>query len=276
MKPGVTLAQAKAAMNAAADEFRHKFPNSPELGPKDGFTAIPYRDSVIGDVRFGLLLLFGAVGFVLLIACANVANLLLARATIRKREIAIRSALGAGRARLIWQLLTESVMLSIAGGVLGLILGWLGVRALLSINPGDIPRIGEHGAAVGIDWRVLLFTLLASIVTGILFGLVPAFASSRADLSVTLRESGSRTGTGVRHNKARSILVVVEMALALILLVGAALLIRTFGNLRGVDPGFSAKNVLAMNMSLAGQRFETTANVELLARDGRQRLAAIP
>jgi putative ABC transport system permease protein len=276
MKPGVTLAQAKAAMNAAADEFRHKFPNSPELGPKDGFTAIPFRDSVIGDVRFGLLLLFGAVGFVLLIACANVANLLLARATIRKREIAIRSALGAGRARIVWQLLTESVMLSIAGGVLGLILGWLGVRALLSINPGDIPRIGEHGAAVGIDWRVLLFTLLASIVTGILFGLVPAFASSRADLSVTLRESGSRTGTGVRHNKMRSILVIVEMALALILLVGAALLIRTFGNLRGVDPGFSAKNVLAMNMSLAGQRFETTANVELLARDGRQRLASIP
>jgi putative ABC transport system permease protein len=276
MKPGVTLAQAKAATNAAADEFRHKFPNSPELGPKDGFTAIPFRDSVIGDVRFGLLLLFGAVGFVLLIACANVANLLLARATIRKREIAIRSALGAGRARIVWQLLTESVMLSIAGGVLGLILGWLGVRALLSINPGDIPRIGEHGAAVGIDWRVLLFTLLASIVTGILFGLVPAFASSRADLSVTLRESGSRTGTGVRHNKMRSILVIVEMALALILLVGAALLIRTFGNLRGVDPGFSAKNVLAMNMSLAGQRFETTANVELLARDGRQRLASIP
>ena len=206
LKPGVTLAQAKAAMNAAAAEFRQKFPNSPELGPKDGFTAIPFRDSVIGDVRFGLLLLFGAVGFVLLIACANVANLLLARATIRKREIAIRSALGAGRARLIWQLLTESVLLSLAGGVLGLVLGWLGVRALLSINPGDIPRIGEHGAAVGIDWRVLVFTLLASIVTGILFGLVPAFASSRSDLSVTLRESGSRTGTGVRHNKARSIL----------------------------------------------------------------------
>ncbi len=276
LKPGVTLAQAKAAMNAAAGEFRRKFPNSPELGPKDGFTAIPYRDSVIGDVRFGLLLLFGAVGFVLLIACANVANLLLARATIRKREIAIRSALGAGRARLIWQLLTESVMLSLAGGVLGLLLGWLGVRALLSLNPGDIPRIGEHGSAVGIDWRVLLFTILASIVTGILFGLVPAFASSRSDLSVTLRESGSRTGTGVRHNKARSILVVVEMALALILLVGAALLIRTFSNLRGVDPGFSAKNVLTMSMSLNGARFEKSANIELLARDGRQRLAAIP
>ncbi|MGA8036721.1 MAG: ABC transporter permease [Candidatus Acidiferrales bacterium] len=276
MKPGVTLAQAKAAMNAAAAEFRQKFPNSPELGPKDGFTAVPFRDSVIGDVRFGLLLLFGAVGFVLLIACANVANLLLARATIRKREIAIRSALGAGRARLIWQLLTESVLLSLAGGVLGLILGWLGVRALLSINPGDIPRIGEHGAAVGIDGRVLVFTLLASIVTGILFGLVPAFASSRADLSVTLRESGSRTGSGVRHNKMRSILVVVEMALALILLVGAALLIRTFGNLRGVDPGFNAKNVLTMDMSLAGARFEKTANVELLERDGRRRLEAIP
>ncbi len=276
MKPGVTLTQAKAAMNRAADEFRRRFPGNAIMGPKDGFTCIPLRDAVIGDVRFGLLLLFGAVGFVLLIACANVANLLLARATIRKREIAIRAALGAGRARLIWQLLTESVLLSLAGGVLGLILGWVGVRALLSINPGDIPRIGENGAAVGIDWRVLAFTLVAAVVTGILFGLVPALSSSRSDLSVTLRESGSRTGSSVRHNKMRSMLVVVEMALALILLVGAALLIRTFAALRGVDPGFNAKNVLTMNMSLGGSRFEKAANVDLMARDARQRLEALP
>jgi putative ABC transport system permease protein len=276
MKPGVTLAQAKAGMNRAADDFRRRFPNNAIMGPKDGFTCIPMRDAVIGDVRFGLLLLFGAVGFVLLIACANVANLLLARATIRKREMAIRSALGAARSRLIWQLLTESVMLSLAAGVLGLILGWVGVRALLSINPGDIPRIGEHGAGVGIDWRVLAFTMVAAVVTGILFGLVPALSSSRSDLSVTLRESGSRTGSSVKHNKMRSVLVVTEMALALILLVGAALLIRTFAALRGVDPGFSAKNVLTMDMSLAGARFETAANVDLMSRDARHRLEALP
>src|SRR6202044_1210790 len=205
---------------------------------KGGFNAIPLRDAVIGDARRGLLLLFGAVGFVLLIACANVANLLLARANMRKREIAIRSALGAGRGPLIGQLLTESVMLSLAGGILGLLLGFLGVRWLLAINPGDIPRIGDNGAGpVNLDWRVLVFTFVAAVVTGILFGLVPALQSSRSDLSVTLRESGARTGSGVRHNKMRSILVVTEMALALVLLVGAALLIRTFAALRGVDPG---------------------------------------
>jgi putative ABC transport system permease protein len=276
LKPGITLAQAQAAMKLAAEEFKRKFPNSSVMGPQNSFTAIPLRDSVIGDVRFGLLLLFGAVGFVLLIACSNVANLLLARATIRKREIAICAALGAGRARIIWQLLTESLLLSLAGGLLGLGLGYLGVRALLSINPGDIPRIGEQGAAVTLDWRVLAFTLVASVLTGILFGLVPAFNASRSDLSITLRESGARTGSGLRHNKARSILVITEMALALVLLVGAALLIRTFGALRGVNPGFDARNVLTMQMSLAGARFEKTAGVEQLERDGRQRIEGLP
>ena len=276
LKPGITLAQAQAAMKLAAEEFKRKFPNSSVMGPQDSFTAIPLRDSVIGDVRFGLLMLFGAVAFVLLIACSNVANLLLARATIRKREIAICAALGAGRARIIWQLLTESLLLSLAGGLLGLGLGYLGVRALLSINPGDIPRIGEQGAAVTLDWRVLAFTLVASVLTGILFGLVPAFNASRSDLSITLRESGARTGSGLRHNKARSILVITEMALALVLLVGAALLIRTFGALRGVNPGFDARNVLTMQMSLAGARFEKTAGVEQLERDGRQRIEGLP
>ncbi len=277
MKPGITLAQAKAGMTRAADQYRAKYPNNTAImGPKDSFTCMPLRDAVIGDVRSDLLLLFGAVGFVLLIACANVANLLLARATIRKREMAIRSALGANRARLIWQLLTESVMLSFAGGLLGLVLGWVGVRALLSMNPGDIPRIGENGAAVGIDWRVLAFTMVAAIVTGILFGLIPALSSSKNDLSVTLRESGSRTGSSVKHNKMRSILVITEMALALVLLVGAALLIRTFAALRGVDPGFSAKNVLTMSMSLGGARFEKAANVDLMVRDAKRRLEALP
>jgi putative ABC transport system permease protein len=246
------------------------------MGPGASFTAVPLRDSVIGDVRFDLLLLFGAVGFVLLIACANVANLLLARATIRKREIAIRSALGAGRARIIWQLLTESLLLSLAGGALGLAFGYLGVRALLAMNPGDIPRIGEQGASVTLDWRVLAFTFVAAVLTGILFGLVPALSASRSDLSITLREAGSRSGTGVRHNTTRSMLVIIEMALALVLLVGAALLIRTFAALRGVNPGFETRNVLTMQMSLSGGRFEKAAGVELLVRNGRQRVESLP
>ena len=276
MKPGVTLAQAQAAMKLAAEEFKRKFPGSPVMGPAESFTAVPLRDSVIGDVRSGLLLLFGAVGFVLLIACSNVANLLLARATIRKREIAIRAALGAGRARIIWQLLTESLLLSLAGGVLGLAFGYLGVRALLAMNPGDIPRIGEQGASVNLDWRVLAFTVLAAVLTGILFGLVPAFSASRSDLSITLRESGSRSGAGVRHNKVRSVLVITEMALALVLLVGAALLIRTFAALRGVNPGFDARNVITLPMSLTGARFEKAAAVDLLERTGRQRIESLP
>jgi predicted permease len=276
LKPGVTLVRAQAAMKHAADQFNRKFPNSPVMGPGASFTAIPLRDSVIGDVRFGLLLLFGAVGFVLLIACANVANLLMARATIRRREIAIRSALGAGRSRLMWQLLTESLLLSLAGGVLGLGLGYVGVRALLAINPSNIPRVGEQGAAVALDWRVLVFTLVAAILTGILFGLVPAFSISRSGISNTLRESGARSGTGLRHNKARAVLVITEMALALVLLVGAALLIRTFGALRGVNPGFDARNVLIMEMSLNGGRFEKAAGVDQLEREGRRRIESLP
>ncbi|MGB6481969.1 MAG: ABC transporter permease [Candidatus Acidiferrales bacterium] len=272
LRPGVTVAMAKAAMNVAAEEFRRKFPKS--LGPKEGFTVVPLRDAEVGDAGTSLLVLMGAVGFVLLIACANVANLLLVRATIRRREIAIRAALGAGRRRIISQLLTESVLLSLAGGAV--VLGYFGVRALLAMNPGNIPLIGEHGAGVTMDWRVLGFTLLISVVTGILFGLIPALGASRADLSVTLRESGSRSGSGLRQNKARSLLVVTEMALALILLVGAALLIRTFAALRNVNPGFSTHNVLTMNMSVTGSRFQKTAGVAQLVEDARRRVEAVP
>jgi putative ABC transport system permease protein len=276
LKPGITLAQAQAAMKLAAEQFKRKFPSPPILGPQDSFTAVPLRDRVIGDSRRGLLLLFGAVGFVLLIACANVANLLLARGTIRRREMAIRSAMGARRSRIIWQLLTESLLLSVAGGILGLVLGYVGLHSLLAMNPGDIPRIGEHGEGVTMDWRVLVFTFAAALLTGLIFGLGPALTASRSDLSNTLRESGSRTGSGVRHNKARSILVVTEMALALILLVGAALLIRTFAALRGVNPGFEARNVLTLQMSLVGQRFTKAAAVEQLERDGRRRVESLP
>jgi putative ABC transport system permease protein len=275
MRPGVTLEQAKAGMKLSAEEFRRKFPG-PLMDAHESATAVPLRDTVVSDVRAALLILLGAVGFVLLIACANVANLLLARATLRKREIAIRSALGAGRRRIIYQLLTESVLLSLVGGVLGLVLGYFGVRALLAINPVNIPRLGEHGSAVTLDWRVLAFTLFVALLTGILFGLIPAFSASRTDLSVTLKEGSSRTGSGFRQNKARSILVVTEMALALILLVGAALLIRTFATLRSVKPGFDTHNVLTMEMSLSGTRFENTAGVAQAVREVELRVGALP
>jgi predicted permease len=275
LKPGVTIQQAQAGMKLAAEQFKEKFPKALS-GPKDSFAVLPLRDNVIGDARFGLFLLFGAVTFVLLIACVNVANLLLARATIRRREMAIRSAMGASRSRLAWQLLTESVLLSLCGAILGIGLGYLGVRALLAMNPGDIPRIGQNGDAVSLDWRVLLFTFLVAVLTGILFGLVPSLTASRSDIITTLRESGSRVGGGMRHNKIRSILVVTEMALALILLIGAVLLIRTFGALRGVNPGFDAHNILTMEMSLAGPRFEKAVSVDQLEREGRQRLESLP
>ena len=273
LKPGATMAMANTALQVAAGQFRKKFP---AMGPNETFIAVPMQQVVVSGARLSLLVLFGAVSFVLLIACANVANLLLVRATIRRREIAIRAALGAGRRRIISQLLTESVLLSLLGGAIGLFIGYAGVRALLSINPGDIPLIGRHGADVTLDWRVLVFTILIALVTGVLFGLIPALTASRSDLNVTLRESGARSGSGLRQNKARSLLVITEMALALVLLVGATLLIRTFAALRSVDPGFNTHNVLTMNMSITGPRFEKTAAVAELVEEARRQVEAIP
>jgi putative ABC transport system permease protein len=274
LKPGVTLAAAKAQMNIAGIEFRRKYPKG--IGARDTFGAQRLQDSVVGNVRNSLYVLLAAVCCVLLIACANVANLLLVRATGRQREIAIRAAVGAGRGRIIRQLLTESVLLSVAGGVFGLALGMLGVRVLLSVNPGNLPRVGENGAGVALDWHVLFFTLAVSLVVGILFGLIPALTASRADLNVTLKESTSRSGSGFRQNKARGLLVITQVALALLLLIGSALLIRTFAALRAVNPGFDPHHVLTMRMSLTGPRFEKTAGVAQLARDGVTRLEALP
>ncbi len=165
---------------------------------------IPLQESIIGDTRSSLLVLLGAVGFVLLIACANVGNLLLIRASGRKRELATRAALGAGRVQLIRQLLTESLVLSMTGGILGLLLGIVGVRMLLAISPGGIPRIGENGSAVTLDLNVLFFTFAISVLTGILFGLVPAISASRPNLAATLNESSNRSGVGFRSGRLRS------------------------------------------------------------------------
>lgn len=274
LKPGVTVHQANAQLKLAADEFRRKYPGMMER--QEGFAVQPLRDAIVQDVRSSLWVLIIAVGFGLLIACANVANLLLIRATGRKREIAVRAALGAGRLRIIRQLLTESVLLSVTGGILGFVLGFIGVRALLSLSPGDIPRVGENGAGVGIDWRVLLFTAAVSVLTGIFFGLIPAFSISRREVVSALKENTARSGGSLRQNKTRSVLVVSETALALVLLIGAGLLIRTLIALRGVDPGFDAKNVLTMRMSLTGPRFEKASGVAQLSREGVEKLDALP
>jgi predicted permease len=272
LQPGVTVAQANAELAALSSEYLREYPKGWDPHPRVG----PLRDSIIGDARNSLLMMLGAVALVLLISCANVANLLLVRATVRKRELAIRSALGAGRARIVRQLLTESVLLSLAGGILGMALGFVGMRALLAVSPAGLPRIGEDGSAIGMDWRVLGFTLGVSLLTGILFGLFPAFSASRSDLNSALKESGNRSGTGFREGKARSLLVVSEVSLALVLLIGAALLIRTFIVLHEVGPGFDAHNVLTMEMSLNGPRYQNTAGLAQLLRDGRNRLNALP
>ena len=273
-KPGVTLGMANAQLRLAADEFRRNFPNI--MAPRDGFAIQPFQDAIVSDVRPSLLVLACAVGFVLLIACANVASLLLVRASGRQREIAVRAAIGAGRGRIVSQLLTESVVLSALGGALGLAVGLAGVRALLAMNPGDIPRLGEHGAAIALDWRVVAFTALVSLATGVLFGLIPALDVSRADLTAALKSGGGRSGASLHQKKTRALLVVGEVALALVLLVGAALLIRTFAALSAVDPGFDRHNVLTLRMSLAGSRFRKTSEVNQLVSDAVRRIEALP
>ncbi|MGB8536939.1 MAG: ABC transporter permease [Acidobacteriaceae bacterium] len=275
LKQGVTAAAANAQLALATDEFRRTY-GSRSLPPHGGFGVVSLQESLIGNTRFPLLVLLGAVGFVLFIACANVANLLLARASVRKRELATRAALGAGRGQIIRQLLTESLVLSLVGGGLGLAVGFTSVRLLLSMSPGDIPRIGENGSAVGIDYRVLLFTFGISLLTGILFGLVPAIAASRPNLTAALNENSSRSGMGLRHGKIRAVLVVSEIALALVLVIGAALLIRTFLKLEDVNPGFTTHNVLTAAMSIGGSRFQKTEPVAQMVRDGRERLMALP
>jgi putative ABC transport system permease protein len=274
LKPGVSMASAKAALDLAGGEFRRLYPTA--IGPKNSFTVESMQELMVRNVKPALFVLLGAVGCLLLIACANVASLLLARATGRSREIAIRAAIGAGRGRIVRQLLTESVLLALIGGILGLFVGALGVRLLLAVNPGDIPRIAAGAGGVALDGKVLGFTLALSLLTGILFGLVPALHASRVDLNATLKESSSRSGSGLRQNKARGVLVVAELALAVLLLIGAGLLIRTFTALRSVAPGFDAHNVLTMETALTGTRFEKTAAISLMADQVLERVQAIP
>ena len=273
--PGVTLEKAQDAVAATIGPFIGRYRDAPLLY-RETFTAIPMRDALVGDVRPALYLLAGAVTFVLLISCANVANLLLARSTRRTREIAIRAALGAERSAIVRQLLTESMLLAVGGGLLGLALGWAGVHELLAFSPGEIPRVGANGAAIALDGRVFLFTLAVSAMTGLLFGLLPALSASRADLASLVKDSASQSGMGFRRNLGRPALVVVEMALALILLAGAGLLIRTFTAQRAVNRGFDEQNVLTLEMSLGSARFERTEAVAQMVRDAERRLRHVP
>ena len=249
LKPGVTLEQAQAEMNTIAARLEKQYPDS---NSHRGVSVEPALLALVGDVRPALLILLGAVGCVLLIACANVANLLLARAMSRNKEMAIRSALGASRSRVIRQLLTESVLLSLAGGALGLVLAVWWADVLVALGKQDIPRAVQ----VGLDWRVLGFTFAVSILTGIVFGIIPAIHSSRSHLTESLKE-GRGSGEGARRNHIRGMLVVTELAIAVILLVAAGLLIQSLWRLRQVSPGFNPENVLTFSVSLPDVKYKT-------------------
>ncbi|HEU5411429.1 MAG TPA: ABC transporter permease [Candidatus Acidoferrales bacterium] len=244
LKPGVTLAQARADMDGVAQNLARAYPDADK---DSGITVHSLKQDMTGDVAPLLYVLLGAVGFVLLIACVNIANLLLARSTGRTREFAIRAALGAGRARMVRQLLTESVLLSVAGGVVGLILAAWGTRAAIAALPQALPRAGN----VGLDARVLLFTLGVSLLAGILFGLAPALKTSQRNLAGTLKEGG-RGSSGARH-RLQGIFVIAETALALILLVGAGLMIRSLVSLWNVNPGFNPHQVLNFGVAFPPQ-----------------------
>ena len=276
LKPGVPLSQARAEMKVAGERFRAANPKWMDKAESVG--AVPMREFMVEDVRTALMILLGAVAFVLLIACANVANLLLARAAVRQKELAIRAAMGASRWRMVRQLLTESVMLAGIGGVLGFALGVWGVRLLLLVAPGNIPRLTDQDGALRaiplLDWRVAAFSIAVAALTGILFGLFPALHTSNPDLASTLKEGG-RSGSGLFHNRARSLLVITEVALALVLLTGAALLIRSFAGLRSVNPGFNPHNVLALETSMASGNYTSTAQVAAFTTEVVRRVEAI-
>jgi predicted permease len=278
LKPGVSLAAARSDMKLAGERFRRENPKW--MDKTESVTVVPLRESTVTDVKTSLMMLLGAVGFVLLIACANVASLLLARAASRQREMAVRAAIGASRWRVLRQLLTESVLLASIGGILGFALGAWGVRVLLHLAPGNIPRLmsadGLQAVAPPIDWRIALFTVGLAMLTGILFGLFPALHASNPDLASSLKESSGRSGTSLRHNRARSVLVVSEVALALVLLVGAVLLIRTFVGLSTVKPGIDAHNVLTLETAVGGGNYATTAKVSVFVVNACRRIESLP
>jgi putative ABC transport system permease protein len=271
LKPGVSLRQAQTELDQLGATLTQQYPQNYSGQRRYRMLVAPLLEDVVGELKPALLLLLGAVGFVLLIACANVANLLLARAATRRQEMAVRLALGAGRGRLVRQLLTESVLLGLAGGAAGLLLALWGVQMLLRFAPDNLPRL----SAVSLDGRVLAFTVLASLLTGVIFGLVPALQAARADVNDTLRESG-RTGTSARQQRLRHLFVVAEIALALVLLTGAGLTLKSFWRLQAVDPGFNPDGVLTMRMLLPFSTHPQPAQRATFFRQVLEQMRALP
>ena len=270
LKPGVSVTQAQAEMDTIAARLTARWP---EFDTGWTTNVRPLEQQITGDVRPALVVLLGAVGFVLLIACANVANLLLARATARQRELAVRAALGASRTRLIRQLLAESVLLAIAGGAAGLALAWGGVR-LLTSNLGDqiaFPRID----AIGVDARVLAFTAAIAVLSGIVFGFAPALTSAAINLNDALKDGG-RSGSGGRTGRLRNAFVVIEIALALVLLVGAGLLLRSFARVLSTSPGFSADRVMTMQLTLPAAKYQGLSKRTEFWEELLQSIRALP
>jgi len=268
LKPGVTLSQAQAEMSTIASRLTQQYPDT---NTDVGSEVVRLHEHMVGDIRPSLLILLGAVGLVLLIACVNVANLLLARAAVRQREIALRVALGASRWRLIRQFLTESVLLGVLGGVVGLLLAVAGLKLLTAFIPPSIPQVKN----ISIDPRVLGFTILVSLLTGLIFGLAPAIQWSSLSPNETLKEGGRDPVAG-RGNRIRGSLVVAEVAISLVLLIGAGLLINSFLRLRNVDPGFRSDNLLTMRVSLPQSKYAQQTQRAAFYNEGKRRLGGVP
>lgn len=269
LKPNVTLDQAQAEMNLIANDLATQYPDS-----NTGLNIVPVstHDRLVGRVRPALLVLLGAVALVLLIACANVANLLLARASVRQKEIAIRTAIGATRWRVVRQLLTESLLLSILGGAAGILLAFWAIELLISSNPANLPRVAE----LELDKYVLLFTIGLTTVTGLFFGLAPALQASRTDLNESLKDGMRDSTGGIKRNRTRSILVISEIALSLILLVGATLLFQSLRRIMAVSPGFEADNVLTADVSVSSAKYPEPAQRTAFYREALTGIAALP
>ncbi len=268
LKPGISLAQAQADLDTIAVGLEQQYPAS---NTSWRLRMVPLRQELLGTVTSALYVLLGAVGLVLLIACANVANLLLAKATARQKEIAIRSALGAGRGRLLKQMLTESFLLSVAGGAAGLLVAVWGAELLVKLTPSSIPRADN----IGVDAAVLSFTLLLSLLTGTIFGLLPAWQASKPDFNEALKDGG-KGAAGTRGAKTRNILVVAEIALALVLLIGAGLLLQSFYRLQNVELGFNPNNVLTMRIVLPEAKYGESGKPGLFFDQVLQRVNAMP
>jgi putative ABC transport system permease protein len=266
LKPGVTQAQAQAEMNIINGQLERQYPDS---NSGRGVRLGSLHEAMVGEVRPALSVLLGAVGFVLLIACANVANLLLARSSVRQREMAIRTALGASRWRIVRQLLTESVLLAILGGGFGLLIALWATDLFVGLSGGDIPRLGT----ISVDGRILGFTALISLVTGIIFGLAPALDSSRPDLNVSLKEGGRAVTGGQRF---RQLLIISEVALSLLLLIGAGLMMKSFWRLQHVPLGFNPENLLTMDISMPPSRYPDRDQAALFQARLLERLSALP